>query len=333
MQKKLNIQVNHQVNMSPPLIHATQLSKSFQTRKGSFQAVTNLSFSLFPGEIFGLAGESGCGKSTVGKLLLRLIDPTQGTIFFKGQELGKLSSEELKHKRKEMQMIFQNPGSSLNPRMTVEEILKEPFHIHRLASSTTREAIEHLLNEVGLSSSYLNRLPHELSGGQKQRIGIARALALRPDFIVCDEPLSALDISTQAQVINLLKRLHEKFHLSYLFISHDLAVMRYLAHRIAIMYLGQFVELAPSHELYQRPRHPYTQSLLSAILEPNPQVEKSRHRVFLKGEMPSGLHPPSGCRFHSRCPFAQPLCKQVSPTWQEVSPGHFVACHYEFANK
>lgn len=310
-----------------PLLEVRQLTKSFPVGSQVLQAVNQLSFSIFPGEVLGIAGESGCGKSTLGKLLVRLLDATNGSVLFDGKDIMRLPARQIRPLRKSMQIIFQNPASSLNPRMTIETILKEPLLIHNWKSSQIQPRLEELFHMVGLQPELFKRLPSELSGGQKQRVGIARALALQPRFLVCDEPFSALDVSVQAQIINLLKQLQEQLNLTYILISHDLAVMRYLANRIAIMYLGEFVELAPVESLYQTPLHPYTQALLSAIPLPDPQVERTRNRIILKGEMPSPLHPPKGCRFHTRCPFAQPICQEKKPEWKEWKPGHFAACH------
>jgi oligopeptide transport system ATP-binding protein len=271
----------------------------------------------------GLVGESGCGKSTIGKLLVRLLAPTAGTILFENKDIARLKREEELAWRRQAQMIFQNPTAALNPRLTIEEIINEPLEIHQL----DKEIIGSLLNQVGLSSQHLKRLPHELSGGQKQRVAIARALALQPQFLVCDEPLSALDVSVQAQIINLMKDLQQAHQLTYLFISHDLAVMRYLADRLAIMYLGQMLELATSQIIYKNPLHPYTQALLSAIPVLNPFQERKQTHFALKGEIPSSLAPLKGCPFHMRCPFAMPICKEVKPILKEVAPQHFVACH------
>lgn len=316
-------------SMDPPLLQVDHLSKSFPVGNRLLQAVDQLSFSIAAGETLGLAGESGCGKSTIGKLLMGLLKPTTGSLIFQGQNMADLKGQDFKNSRKHLQMIFQNPSTSLNPKMTIEQILSEPLEIHGLATGLERrKRLEELLHLINLSPTYLQRLPHELSGGQKQRIGMARALAVQPRLLICDEPLSALDISTQVQIIHLLKTLQTNMQLAYLFISHDLSVMRHLSHRLAIMYLGQFVELAPNPDLYQNPLHPYTQALLSATPTPDPKIEKSRPRMVLSGEIPSPLAPPSGCRFHPRCPFAQPICQTVIPTWQEITPRHFVACHF-----
>lgn len=316
--------------MTTPLLEIRNLSKQFVIKQRVLQAVNDVSFSIYPGETLGLAGESGCGKSTLGKLLVCLTEPTEGTIFFEGQDICKLSSKELMNFRRQVQMIFQNPSGSLNPKMNIEDIVGEPFAIHGIAhGSKRRELVADLLDKVGLQPMHMRRLPHELSGGQKQRVSIARALALKPRFLICDEPLSALDVSIQAQIVNLLKDLQKEFGLTYLFISHDLSVMRYLANRIAIMYLGQIVELVPSEQLFSHAQHPYTQALLSAILIPNPEMERKRSQIMLKGEIPSPLSPPKGCPFHTRCPMVQPICSEIKPELKEsiASPGHSVACH------
>lgn len=312
------------------LLEVNHLTKHFFVGHRILQAVNDLSFSIKEGEVLGLVGESGCGKSTVGQLLLRLIEPTQGSIQFAGQDIYQISSKSLKSLRRQMQMVFQNPSASLNPRMTIAEILTEPLIIHRLTqgSEQTAKRLKELLDLVNLEAAYLKRLPHELSGGQKQRVAIARALAVQPRFIVFDEPLSALDASIQAQIINLLKRLQKELGLTYLFISHDLSVMRYLADRIAVMYLGQLVELAPAERLYSHPIHPYTKALISAIPIADPQIERHRSRLLLKEELSSPFALPKGCHFHPRCPFVQPICQNHVPQWKEIQPGHFAACHF-----
>jgi peptide/nickel transport system ATP-binding protein/oligopeptide transport system ATP-binding protein len=314
--------------MSTPLVSVRNLKKYFQKSKATLKAVDDLSFDIYPGETLGLVGESGCGKSTTGRALLRLEEATAGQILFEQKNILHFSAKELLQFRKEVQIIFQDPYASLNPRMTACDIIAEPLDIHSLASGAARqERVSELLDLVGLSRSSLERFPHEFSGGQRQRIGIARALAMRPRFIVCDEPISALDVSVQAQIVNLLKSLQKEMGLTYLFIAHDLAMVKYLSTRVAVMYLGHIVELAPTQELYARPLHPYTQALLSAIPIPDPTIERSRSRIVLKGDVPSPLHPPTGCPFSSRCPHAQPLCHEKRPAWREISPGHFAACH------
>lgn len=308
-----------------PLIKIHQLQKRF----GKLKAFEVPSLEIYEGETLGLVGESGCGKSTLGRTLLRLEEPTAGEIHFEGRNIATLSNKELKLLRRKMQIIFQDPFASLNPRMTAGDIVAEPLDIHRLIRNRTEreEKILELLELVGLTSYQRNRFPHEFSGGQRQRIGIARALAASPKFLVCDEPISALDVSVQAQIINLLKKLQKERNLTYLFIAHDLAMVKYLSTRVAVMYLGHIVELASSEELYDNPFHPYTQALYSVIPIPDPQFERTRPRIVLKGEIPSPLNPPSGCIFSSRCPYATAKCHIVRPEWEERSPGHFVACH------
>jgi oligopeptide transport system ATP-binding protein len=319
-----------------PLVEVDGLVKHFPLKKGFFgssgeggvvRAVDGLSFTVARGETLGLVGESGCGKSTTGRLMLRLIEPTSGALRYDGVDLARLSPKAMRDRRRELQIIFQDPYSSLNPRMTVENIIVEPMIIHGIGDSASRRARAHeLLDIVGLSRNYANRYPHEFSGGQRQRIGIARALALRPQFIVCDEPVSALDVSIQAQVINLMQDLQREFGLTYLFISHNLAVVRHIADRVAVMYLGKIVELTDKVSLYASPKHPYTQALLSAIPIPRPSDQK-RTRVMLTGDVPSPINPPSGCRFHTRCPYAEARCKAIEPPLVDVGGGHHVACH------
>lgn len=306
-----------------PILDIQRLSKHYRLGREIVQAVQDVSFSLMPGEILGLGGESGCGKSTIGKLIMRLIEPTAGALFFEGQNLLHIHAW-----RQNIQMIFQHSSASLNPRFTVEDTLNEPFIIHGLAQGLERaQRLIELLSQVGLSEDYLKRLPHELSGGQKQRIAIARALAVKPRLLICDEPFSALDVSVQAQIINLLARLQREQHLSYLVISHDLSILRYLSHRLAIMYLGQIVEWGPSASVYESPLHPYSQALVSAVLSTDPMKERQRSRVVLKGEVPSLLHKAPGCAFYARCPFAKKICQNIKPILREVQPKHFTACH------
>ncbi len=299
-----------------------------QRKVADVRAVDGLDFFVNEGETLGLVGESGCGKSTTGRTILQLYRPTAGSVLFRGKDLAKLSGEPLRKMWADMQMIFQDPYASLNPRMTVGDIVGEPLEVHNIAKGKDkRERVQELLQTVGLNPYFINRYPHEFSGGQRQRIGIARALAVNPDFIVCDEPISALDVSIQAQIINLLEELQDKFHLTYLFIAHDLSVVRHISDRIAVMYLGKIMELTDRTTLYENPLHPYTRALLSAVPIPDPVIEEKRERIILTGDVPSPVKPPSGCRFHTRCPLAIPICKQVEPEWRDVGNKHFVACH------
>ena len=289
------------------------------------KAVDGLRFSIFQGETLGIVGESGCGKSTTGRLLLRLLEPTTGKIYFEGQDMTLLSKRELRKNRRHFQMIFQDPYASLNPRMTIKEIIDEPLKTFHEKKDNRDQQIKKLIDAVGISASSLNRYPHEFSGGQRQRIGIARSLALNPKFIVADEPVAALDVSIQAQILNLMKDLQEEFAFTYLFIAHDLGVVNYMSDRIGVMYLGKMVELADSDTLYTNPVHPYTKSLLASI--PIPDPSRKRKRMTLEGELPSPVNPPTGCRFHTRCPWAKEICQQVEPDWIEVETNHFTACH------
>ena len=300
----------------------------FRRQVGTVKAVDGISFEIKGRENLGLVGESGCGKSTAARVILQLLQATSGKVYFKEQEITSISSEDLRKRRPQMQMIFQDPQDSLNPRMTVGSIISEPMFEHqRLKVKQRRERVEQLLNSVGLDPYVTNRYPHEFSGGQRQRIGIARALALSPDFIICDEPIAALDVSIQAQVINLLEDLQEEYGLTYLFISHDLSMIRHISDRVAVMYLGRIVELASSQELYSNPLHPYTKALLSAVPVHDPVLEKKRKRTILVGDVPSPASPPSGCHFSTRCPIAEASCFKVSPEWRQVSPDRRVACH------
>jgi len=295
---------------------------------GEVKAVDNVSFEIYEGETLGLVGESGCGKSSAGRAVLRLYDVTAGSVQLNGMEIAGLQGDGLRKLRPEMQMIFQDPQASLNPRMTVGRIISEPLDEHQsLKKQETLDRVFELLDAVGLSRDFINRFPHEFSGGQRQRIGIARALALNPKFIVCDEPIAALDVSIQAQVVNLLEDLQEKLGLTYLFISHDLSMVRHLATRVAVMYLGKIVELAPRDALYSDPQHPYTQALLSAVPEANPAAEAKRSRIILQGDVPSPTNPPKGCNFCTRCPKVMDICKQVEPETVELESGRYVACH------
>ena len=300
----------------------------FQRKVADVKAVDGISFQIRKGETLGLVGESGCGKSTTGRAILQLYRPTEGEIQFGKVELTKIKGGELRRMRRKMQMIFQDPYASLNPRMSAGAIIGEPLAIHGLAKGKERrERVAELMRVVGLNPYYSNRFPHEFSGGQRQRIGVARALAVEPDFIVADEPVSALDVSIQAQIINLLEDLQEQFNLTYLFIAHDLSVVRHISDRVAVMYLGKLMELTDRDELYKNPLHPYTKALLSAVPIPDPKVEAERERVILTGDVPSPMHPPPGCVFNTRCPIVIDECRTVVPEWREVSPDHWVACH------
>ncbi len=295
---------------------------------GAVHAVDGVSFDIYKGETLGLVGESGCGKSTTGRAILRLYKPTAGQVIYDGIDLTSLSEREMRKMRRKLQIIFQDPYASLNPRMTVADIVGEPLVVHKVANGKeVQERVQELLGLVGLNPAFADRYPHEFSGGQRQRIGVARSLALQPDLIICDEPISALDVSIQAQVINLLEDLQKQFGLTYLFIAHDLSMVRHISDRVAVMYLGVIVELAERDELYDHPLHPYAQALLSAVPIPDPVADAKRQRVILEGDVPSPVNPPSGCRFRTRCPIAESLCSEEKPEWREVKPGHFVACH------
>lgn len=317
------------------LVEIKGLCKYFKTKKGIFtgnkgllKAVDGVSLNIKKGETLGLVGESGCGKSTLGRTLLKLYNPTAGEIFYNNDEIGKLSNKDMKPYRKHMQMIFQDPYASLNPRMTVGDIIGEPLDIHNIAQGKEREEkIKYYISKVGLHPDHINRYPYEFSGGQRQRIGIARALAVNPNFIVCDEPISALDVSIQAQIVNMLEELQDEMGLTYLFIAHDLSMVKHISDRVGIMYLGKLVEISDSEEVYNNPIHPYTKALLSAIPIPNPDISKSKKRIILEGDIPSPIDPPQGCRFMSRCKYAKTICGEEEPELKEVSPGHCVACH------
>jgi oligopeptide transport system ATP-binding protein len=300
-----------------------------QRTVGYVHAVDDVSFEVRRGETLGLVGESGCGKTTAGRTILQLYSATEGKVIFEGKDLVKLRGEEMRLMRRKIQMIFQDPYASLNPRMTVEEIVGEPLIVHGLyRGNEIREKVKSLLEQVGLNPAYVDRYPHEFSGGQRQRIGVARAISLEPDLIVCDEPISALDVSIQAQVVNLLEDLQNELGLTYVFIAHDLSMVRHISTRVIVMYLGVFMELADRHTLYDNPLHPYTIGLLSAVPIPDPFVEEKRQRIILEGDVPSPINPPSGCRFRTRCPLAQQLCADERPAWEEVEHDHFVACHF-----
>ncbi|WP_374372727.1 ABC transporter ATP-binding protein [Tabrizicola sp.] len=300
----------------------------FRKHTGDVKAVDGVSFDIMAGQTLGLVGESGCGKSTVGRAMLRLYEPTAGRVVIDGDDVAKLAPEALRKKRPTMQMVFQDPQASLNPRMTLAEIVSEPLDEHTNWTRDQKlERVYELMDQVGLNRRFVNRFPHEFSGGQRQRIGIARALALKPRFIVCDEPIAALDVSIQAQVVNLLEDLQEKLGLTYLFISHDLSMVRHLAQKVAVMYLGRIAELSPSKDLYRRPLHPYAEALLSAVNEPDPELAARRNRIILKGDVPSPANPPKGCNFCTRCPKVMEICRSVKPDLMEVEPGRLVACH------
>ncbi|WP_395687719.1 ABC transporter ATP-binding protein [Caenimonas koreensis] len=321
--------------MTEPLLRVKDLVKHFPIKGGVFQrqvdkvhAVDGVSFDIAQGETLGVVGESGCGKSTTGRCILRLIEPTAGEVWFEGKNVTAMGKDELRSLARDMQIIFQDPYASLNPRMTVGAIIGEALTIHKLTKDANeyRDRIAELLTLVGLSPDHMKRYPHEFSGGQRQRIGIARALAVNPKIVVCDEPVSALDVSVQAQVINLLEDLQDKLQLTYMFIAHDLSVVEHFSDRVAVMYLGKVAEIAPSTELYTNPLHPYTEALLSAVPIPDPTVK--RQRIMLQGDVPSPIRPPTGCRFHTRCPIAQlPLCSNEEPALEEKVPGHWAACH------
>ncbi|AJD92606.1 ABC transporter ATP-binding protein [Jeotgalibacillus malaysiensis] len=313
------------------LLEVTDLKKHFDLGKNQLlKAVDGISFDVHKGETLGLVGESGCGKSTTGRTVMGLYNRTEGAVTFDGKDVHSMSEKDRFDFLRNMQMIFQDPYASLNPRSTVLEIISEPMEIHGLYKNQKemKEKVYQLLEDVGLNRDHANRYPHEFSGGQRQRIGIARALALDPDFIVADEPISALDVSVQAQVVNLLKSLQEEKGLTYLFIAHDLSMVKHISDRIGVMYLGRMMELTTSEKLYDEPLHPYTKALMSAIPIPDPDVEESRERILLEGELPSPINPPSGCVFRTRCPVATAHCAEAVPEWREVRPGHFAACHY-----
>lgn len=323
-------------SVKKPLVEAKNLFVHFPIEKGSLfkkvvgyvKAVDGIDLSILPGETLGLVGESGCGKSTTGRALLQLIPPTSGEIFFNGKDITHLSPGQLRLARRDFQIIFQDPYASLNPRMTVGDIVGEPLKIFSIVKGRQlEERVQELLKIVGLNPKFIRRYPHEFSGGQRQRIGIARALSLNPKFIVADEPISALDVSIQAQILNLMMDLQDQFKLTYLFIAHDLAAVRHISNRVAVMYLGHIVEIADYKDIYERPQHPYTQALLSAVPIPDPSIQRKRERIILKGDVPSPINPPTGCPFHTRCPYVMPHCITVSPPLKEYASGHKTACH------
>lgn len=318
-----------------PLIEINNLKKYFPIKKGLMnktahylKAVDDVSFTINKGETLGLVGESGCGKTTCGRTIIKLYEPTDGQIIYDGVDIARYSEKQMLEYRRKMQMIFQDPYASLDPRMTVGDIIGEAIDIHKLMGPKEREErIQYLLNRVGLNSEHASRYPHEFSGGQRQRIGIARALAVQPEFIICDEPISALDVSIQAQVVNMLEDLQADLGLTYLFIAHDLSMVKHISNRVGVMYLGKLVELADSNELYTKPLHPYTQALLSAIPIPDPDISASKKRIVLEGEIPSPIDPPPGCRFKNRCRYAKPICSEQDPVFKDMGGGHMVACH------
>ncbi len=302
----------------------------FQKHIGDIKAVDGISFSIRRGETMGLVGESGSGKSTTGRAMLQLYKPTAGDVYFEEQNLCEVKGEALRQMRRKMQMIFQDPYASLNPRMTVGGIVSEPLEVHNIMQGNEkRERVKELLEIVGLNPYFINRYPHEFSGGQRQRIGVARALAVNPSFIICDEPISALDVSIQAQIMNLLEELQEEYNLTYLFIAHDLSAVRHISDRVAVMYLGKIMELTDREEIYKKPLHPYTKALMSAVPIPDPQIEKKRKRIILEGDIPSPAHPPAGCNFSTRCPVVMDKCHTEDPEFVDVGGGHWVACHRE----
>ena len=331
-----NSQKGQDSTVKTPLLELRNVKKYFDVTEAWFsrkreylRAVDGVNLKVYEGETLGVVGESGCGKSTTGNLIVRLLEPTEGEILFNGEDLAEMGGEELRKKRKDIQMIFQDPFSSLNPRMRVFELIAEPLRTHKTHSgSALKERVYELMDVVGLSREMAERFPHEFSGGQRQRIGIARALALNPKLIVCDEPVSALDVSIQSQILNLLQKLQKELNLTLVFIAHGLPAVKHISDRIAVMYLGKVVELTTREKLFAKPMHPYTEGLLSAVPIPDPEIRHQRERVVLKGDIPSPVNPPSGCSFHTRCPFADELCKTDEPVFEEIEADHFVACHY-----
>jgi oligopeptide transport system ATP-binding protein len=330
------VEGNRMTDPKRPLVEVKNLKKYFpitrgvifQRRIGDIKAVDDVNFKIFKGETLGLVGESGSGKTTIGRTLLRLHEPTSGEIFFDGNDLLIIEAKHLRDMRRRMQMIFQDPYASLNPRMTIGTIVGEPLEVHdHLRGKEKNQRVRELLQLVGINPALVNRYPHEFSGGQRQRIGVARALALNPDLIVCDEPIASLDVSIQAQVVNLLKELQEEFQLTYLFIAHDLSMVRHISDRMAVMYLGKLMELASSIEISEHALHPYTKALMSAVPVPDPEVEEKRQRIILEGDIPSPANPPTGCNFNTRCPIAEEICYQSDPEFREVRPGHYATCH------
>ena len=328
-------QVIEKLQNADTIMEVTDLCKFFKAgRKQTLKAVDHVSVSIKRGETLGLVGESGCGKTTCGRTMMKLYEPTSGKVVFDGKDISTLKGKDLLEFRKNVQIIFQDPYASLDPRMTIGEIISEGMDVHfKLTDKEKNDKVAELLNKVGLSADYANRFAHELSGGQRQRVGIARALVLNPALVICDEPISALDVSIQAQVVNLLIKLQREFGLTYLFISHDLSMVKHISDRVGVMYLGSMVELASNHDLYDRPLHPYTQALISAIPTADPDVEATRQRIKLEGEVPSPINPPPGCKFRARCRYAMDICATQSPVLQEVEPNHFVACHLCNKNK
>ena len=339
----VDVEQTPQANTGTPLVKLVDVKKHFpitrglilQRRIGQVHAVDGVSLEVYPGETVGLVGETGCGKSTTARLIMKLFDVTEGQVFFDGQDITNLSRNQMRPIRREMQMVFQDPYSSLNPRKPVGSIIAEPLRIHRIVpADRIKGEVQDLMKRVGLNPEHYNRYPHEFSGGQRQRIGVARALALRPRLIVADEPVSALDVSVQAQVLNLLEDLQQEFNLTYIFIAHDLAVVKHMSDRVAVMYLGKIAEVAPGDVLYQYPKHPYTGALLSAVPIPDPRLASERKRIVLEGDVPSPIDPPSGCRFHPRCPNAQfPRCSDEEPLSAPHRPGQFAACHFPLEDR